>query len=425
MTGWREEGRRSALSRVLIDNSKPPRLYAPKLICCILARPLKLRQRLSLIAMDILIAGLVLVLVLAYANGANDVSKGVATLVGSGVTSYHTAILWGTIWTMLGAVTAASWATAMLKTFTTGILKGQIAFSGQLGFAIVTAAILWVLFASWRGLPVSTTHAILGGLCGSAVVMLGVDGVEWATVIKKAALPLVLSPVVAFVVTWSLLPLLQATVGRWSGYCLCLQPRSGALVTVNPQGQARILYQTRGPDVVVDSPTACEQVRLSGLTVGIDSIHWLSSGTASFARGLNDAPKIVSLILIMQISGKIVSGILLVGFVLTAISMGLGSYFGGRRVTEVLAEKITCMSHTEGLAANLTTSALVTATAILGMPVSTTHVSSSAIIAMGVRNGVTAVRWATVKDMILAWVVTLPVAALLGGVLALMARLIL
>jgi PiT family inorganic phosphate transporter len=374
--------------------------------------------------MEIPIAGLVLVLMLAYANGANDVSKAVATLVGSGITNYRTAISWGTIWTMLGAVTAASWATAMLKTFTTGILKGQVPSSGALGVAIITAAILWVLFATWRGWPVSTTHAILGGLCGSAVVMLGMSGVEWATVVKKAAMPLALSPVVAFVVTWSLLPLVQATVGRWSGHCLCLQPRTGTLIAVTPQGQSRVLYQARGPDVVVDSPAACKQSGLSGLTVGMDSIHWLSSGTASFARGLNDAPKIVSLILIMQMSGQIGSGGLLVGFVLTAMSTGLGSYFGGRRVTEVLAEKITRMSHTEGLVANLTTSALVTATAVLGMPVSTTHVSSSAIIAVGTRNGVQAVRWGTVKDMFLAWMVTIPVAALLGAVLAFVLQLL-
>jgi PiT family inorganic phosphate transporter len=371
--------------------------------------------------MEILVAGLMLVLILAYANGANDVSKVVATLVGSGVTNYHTAILWGTIWTMLGAVTAASWATAMLKTFTTGILKGEAASPAALGFAIITAAIVWVLFASWQGLPVSTTHAILGGLCGSAVALLGLSGVEWVTVLKKAALPLALSPVVAFVVTWSLLPVLEATLGRWSGHCLCLQARTGTLIAVNPQGESRILYQATGADVVVDSPMVCERSQLSGLTIGMDSIHWLSSGAASFARGLNDAPKIVSLILIVQAaSGPSSLGPVVL---LLAISMGLGSYLGGRRVTEVLAEKITRMSHTEGLAANLTTSVLVTATAVLGMPVSTTHVSSSAIIAVGARKGLQAVRWTRVKGMVLAWVVTVPVAALLGGGLALVLRL--
>jgi inorganic phosphate transporter, PiT family len=368
--------------------------------------------------MEILLIGLMLVLALAYANGENDVSKAVATLVGSGITDYRTAILWGTIWTMLGAVTAAFWATAMLTTFTTGILKDQGATPVALGISIITAAILWVLFASRRGLPVSTTHAILGGLCGSALALVGVSGVEWVPFLKKTALPLALSPVVAFLLTWALLPLLEATLGRWSGYCLCLLPRTGAVIVVNPQGEGRILHQAAGADLVMTGAEACEQSRLSGLNIGVDTVHWFSSGTASFARGLNDAPKIVSLILILQAgAGRLPSQFLFMTFLLTAVAMGAGSYFGGRRVTELLAERVTSMNHTQGLAANLTTSVLVTATALAGMPVSTTHVSGSAIIAVGFRKGRQEVRWRTVRDIATAWLVTLPVAALLGWAL--------
>jgi PiT family inorganic phosphate transporter len=94
--------------------------------------------------------------------------------------------------------------------------------------------------------------------------------------------------------------------------------------------------------------------------------------------------------------------------------MGLGSYFGGLRVTEVLAEKVTRMDHAEGLSANLTTSSLVLLSGSLGLPVSTTHVSSSAIIGIGLLKGLNSVRWTTVRDMALAWVVTLPASALLA-----------
>ena len=93
--------------------------------------------------------------------------------------------------------------------------------------------------------------------------------------------------------------------------------------------------------------------------------------------------------------------------------MGLGSYFGGLRVTEVLAEKVTTMDHAEGLSANLTTSSLVLVSATLGLPVSTTHVSRSAIIGIGLLKGVRAVRWETVREMVLAWIVTLPASAML------------
>jgi PiT family inorganic phosphate transporter len=94
--------------------------------------------------------------------------------------------------------------------------------------------------------------------------------------------------------------------------------------------------------------------------------------------------------------------------------MGLGSYLGGLRVTEVLAEKVTKMSHAEGLSANLTTSSLVLTSGFLGLPVSTTHISSSAIIGIGLLKGRNNVRWTTVRDKALAWVVTLPASALLA-----------
>ena len=105
----------------------------------------------------------------------------------------------------------------------------------------------------------------------------------------------------------------------------------------------------------------------------------------------------------------------LVAFGGVALALGLGSYFGGLRVTEVLAEKVTRMDHAEGLSANLTTSSLVLISGTLGLPVSTTHVSSSAIIGIGLLKGLNALRWTTVRDMALAWVVTLPAAALLAS----------
>ena len=94
--------------------------------------------------------------------------------------------------------------------------------------------------------------------------------------------------------------------------------------------------------------------------------------------------------------------------------MGQGSYFGGLRVTEVLAEKVTRMDHAEGLSANLTTSLLVLVSGTLGLPVSTTHVSSSAIIGIGLLKGLNSMRWTTVRDMVLAWVVTVAASAILS-----------
>ena len=164
-------------------------------------------------------------------------------------------------------------------------------------------------------------------------------------------------------------------------------------------------------------PSQCDRAGLQGLVVGLDTIHWLSSGLASFARGTNDAPKIAAILVIGSSATTWPgSSSQLVTFAGIALAMGLDSYFGGLRVTEVLAENVTKMNHPEGLSANLTTSALVLASGSLGLPVSTTHISSSAIIGIGLLKGWKSVQWTTVRDMVLAWVVTLPASALLAGI---------
>ena len=164
-------------------------------------------------------------------------------------------------------------------------------------------------------------------------------------------------------------------------------------------------------------PSECNRAGLRGLVMGLDTIHWISSGLASFARGTNDAPKIVAILLLGSATAAWPStSSQLVAFGGVAIAMGFGSYFGGFRVTKVLAENVTKMNHAEGLSANLTTSALVLASGSFGLPVSTTHISSSAIIGIGLLKGWKSVRWTTVRDMALAWVVTLPASALLAGI---------
>jgi PiT family inorganic phosphate transporter len=140
----------------------------------------------------ILLAGL-----LAWANGSNDVSKGIATLVGSGVTSFRTAVIWGTVWTVAGGLVAAFAAQGLVATFSgTGFLATPA--SGAVFLTAVAAgAVAWVLFASRTGLPVSTTHAIAGALAGAGIVSQGASALHWAFLVKRVALPLALSPLVS------------------------------------------------------------------------------------------------------------------------------------------------------------------------------------------------------------------------------------
>src|SRR5437588_8186573 len=126
--------------------------------------------------MEVSLLSLLLVLALAYANGTNDVSKAIATLVGSGITNYRTAILWGTVWTVAGAGLSAFVASAMLKTFSKGLIQAGIATPPALALAILIGAIGWVLVASRTGLPVSTTHALTGAPLGAGLLARGRDG---------------------------------------------------------------------------------------------------------------------------------------------------------------------------------------------------------------------------------------------------------
>ncbi|HXV69562.1 MAG TPA: anion permease [Nitrospira sp.] len=359
----------------------------------------------------------ILVLALAYANGTNDVSKVIATLVGSGVTNYRAAILWGTLWTIAGAGASALIAGAMVNTFSQGLVRPGTAIDPVAASAVLTGAMAWVLFASRTGFPVSTTHALTGAIVGTGLATFAGDALIWSAIAKKIALPLSLSPMLALTVSLLIHPLVRLLATRWEGACVCVMPASRALVAIDARGGTRTLFQTASfGQPVMAVPSQCDRAGLRGLVMGLDTIHWVSSGLASFARGTNDAPKIVAMLLLGSATASWSSiSSELAAFGGVALAMGLGSYFGGLRVTTVLAEKVTTMNHAEGLSANLSTASLVLAAGTLGLPVSTTHLSSAAIIGIGLAKGTEAVRWGTVLDMVLAWVVTVPAAGLLAG----------
>jgi len=366
--------------------------------------------------MEISLLAFALVFALAFANGANDVSKAIATLVGSGVTDYRSAIAWGTVWTMVGSALAAFVASSMVKTFSHGLVQTGTIIEPVVSVAVLTGAMAWVIFASRTGLPVSTTHALTGAIVGTGFVAFAGDGLIWSAIGKKIALPLLLSPFLALTVSLLIHPAVRTLAAKWGGACLCVLPASRALVAIDPRGGTRTLFQTAHfGQPVIAVPAQCDRAGLQGLVVGLDTIHWLSSGFASFARGTNDTPKVVAMLLLGSATTAWPSvSSQLAAFGGVVIAMGLGSYFGGLRVTEVLAGKVTKMNHADGLSANLATSSLVFISGFLGLPVSTTHVSASAIIGIGLLKGRNSVCWTTVRDMALAWVVTLPASALLA-----------
>lgn len=349
-----------------------------------------------------------LTLLLAFANGANDISKGIATLVGSGVANFRRAVIWGTVWTVAGGLAAAFASQGLVKAFSGNGLLDAVPPGSAFLISVAVGAIGWVLFASWTGLPVSTTHAITGALCGAGVMAAGFEGVKWSVLGQKFALPLAASPVISLALMWLFFPLVRFCFARLNKYCVCIEENAPAM-----QSPGVAALTATGDKLVVGESSQCAATPsiISRLNL-MDSLHWLSAGATSFARGLNDAPKILALGLAAAAAMHVSNS---AGYVWVVVAMGTGSIIAGFRVTETLARKVTPMNPTEGFAANLITSLLVGVASRLGVPVSTTQVSSSAIIGIGLRKGGADIRWKTVRDMLLAWLVTLPVAALLAA----------
>jgi len=348
-----------------------------------------------------------LALLLGYANGANDVSRGIATLVGSGVGNFRAAVAWGTAWTFLGSLAAAAASQSLVAAFSgKGFLARPIEapeFLASVGFG----AAAWVLFTVWRGLPVSTTHSLVGALAGAGVISQGWAELHWAYLAKKAALPLALSPFLALAAIYALFPLLRFALARVDRYCLCLERR----VAIAGYGSAAALEGLGEAPVIARSEECAASPAVAGRVNVLDGLHWISSAATSFARSLNDTPKVVAIGIAAAAFFGTSSGLLYAG---AALAMAAGSLVSGFRVTETLARRVTAMSPTEGFSANLVTTVLVGLASWQGLPVSTTQISTGAIVGVGLHRDARSVRWTTVGNIAFAWLVTVPAAGLIA-----------
>jgi PiT family inorganic phosphate transporter len=345
------------------------------------------------------IAVLLLTAVLAAVNGGNDVSKGVATLAGAGVTRYKTAILWGTAATLTGCFFSLTVADKLTKLFSSEIVTQTP--TDEFTLAVLVGAGAWVLFATITKLPVSTTQSIVGALVGAGLVV-GSSTVAWGALPKKILLPTALAIGVAYGISF-----LLSLIPRRVPECICIS--SGAPVPVAMPGG--VLAFTAPPDDVglrVTSGTVAE-CRVHGehrARLTVDGVHWLSSGAASFARGLNDAPKIVAVGAFTLVPWGMTPKQILF---LVAGAMAIGSLVAGIRVAQRLGDDILPLDHVEGAKANFATAVLVGLAAGRGFPLSTTQVSASAIAgASGTHPS--RLNRRTIRDFVIAWTVT-PVAA--------------
>lgn len=365
----------------------------------------------------IFVAIILIGLLLAYGNGANDNFKGVATLFGSGTTSYRGALIWATVTTALGSITALVVARQLLSAFSgEGLVPAHVVADPVFPAAVALAAGLTVLMATRLGFPISTTHALIGGLIGAGLVLAPGD-VNTAKLSGSFFLPLLLSPFLAVAIAVLLYPPLRYArrrLGVSRETCVCIGEQVVGVVpgTVSTdQALSALKLQTL---TVADGATC--QVRYSGGIMGIgaqrilDTAHYMSAGAVSFARGLNDTPKIAALLLVGHV---VAPGVAIAG---VALFMAVGGILSARRVATTMSHRITDMNSGQGFTANVVTAALVIVASRFGMPVSTTHVSCGSLFGIG---AVTRrAHWGTIGRIGLAWLITLPLAGLLGAACA-------
>jgi len=361
-------------------------------------------------------------LFVAYANGANDNFKGVATLFGSNTATYRSAITLATITTLAGSICSLYFAEALVHAFSgKGLVPDAVAVSPYFLLAVAAGAGATVFLATLKGLPISTTHALTGALAGAGLAAVGPE-LNLARLGSVFFAPLLLGPVLAVLLTIPCYRTLRSLSGRLGirrESCLCVGTRQFIPVRQLHYNAALQQYSMTAPasagvDITVGTQKDCIE-RYQGKLLGIsgqslvNGLHYLSAGTVSFARGLNDTPKIVGLLLVVQ-ALHIQFGMLAI-----ATAMAVGGLLSGRKVAITMSKKIARMNDGQALTANLVTGLLVIFASRFGLPVSTTHVSVGAISGIGLVNG--SADKGVLGGILVSWLLTLPVAAVFGALL--------
>lgn len=359
-------------------------------------------------------------LFVAYSNGANDNFKGVATLYGSNTTTFRTALWIGTLATLAGCISSVFLAEALVKAFSgKGLVPDVVAASPDFLLAVAAGAASTVMLATMLGFPISTTHALTGALVGAGLVAAGTD-LNLSKLASSFFLPLLISPAISVLLAipaYKLAHWASQRLGIAKETCVCVGPSrfvptAQLCYDASAASYAMPATMPGGVSVTVGTVADCVQKyngRVAGITAqaAVNAIHYASGIAVSFARGLNDTPKIVALLLVIQALDVQVSMLAI------ALAMTLGGLINARKVAETMSKKITRMNDGQALTANLVTAFVVICASRIGVPVSTTHVSVGAISGIGIVNGLA--DKTVIGGILLSWLLTLPIAAILAA----------
>jgi PiT family inorganic phosphate transporter len=332
----------------------------------------------------LLIATIVVALGFDFTNGFHDTANAVATTVSTRALAPKVAVGMSAVLNLAGAVVA----TQLLHTKVSDTIGGLVAPRGGVTLGMVvaalTAAIAWNLI-TWRaGLPSSSSHALIGGLLGMGIAGYGMDAVRWSKV-GPVVVALVTSPIAGLVGAYVLMILLLHTARR-------------------------------------AHPTAANRL--------FRRLQIAAGGLVAFSHGANDAQKTMAVITLALIStGHLQRGahgafpaIPLWVVLLAAVTIGLGTYAGGWKIIRTMGSRIIKLEPIDGFAAQAMAAAVIQGATQLALPVSTTHVVSGAVMGAGASRRPNAVRWGVARNILVAWVLTIPATALVGGLLALLVR---
>ncbi len=304
-----------------------------------------------------------------FTNGFHDTANYVATWVGTRALSPRRAVLVSAVANLAGAFVT----TAVAKTVAEGIIDTNLA-TEQTILAALFGAIVWNLL-TWRlGLPSSSTHALIGGLVGAALVQSGTKGVQWSGLWHKVIIPGAASPVIGFAVAFGLLVLIYRLLHRLTPGVANRGFRSGQL--------------------------------LSGTWV-------------AFTHGANDAQKTMGVIALALYTHGSISSFYIPTWVKVSAGLAIaaGTYAGGWRIIGTLGQRVYKMAPEHGFAAQLAAGSTLYVGTRLGFPISTTHVVSGSVMGAGATRRLSAVRWGVAGNIVFAWLLTLPAAALMAAAL--------
>ncbi|MFB2597538.1 anion permease [Herbiconiux sp. P17] len=328
--------------------------------------------------MDVLITVLLVIaiaLVFDFTNGFHDTANAMATSVATGALKPKVAVTISAVLNLAGAFLS----TEVAKTISGGIINegdNGVDITPTMIFAGLVGAVLWNLATWYLGLPSSSTHALFGGLIGAAIIGAGFDAVNFGVVLTNVVIPAILSPVVAGVV---------ALVATYAAYRITQQAKA------------------RGSDA------------------GFRHGQTVSASLVSLAHGTNDAQKTMGVITLTLIAaGYQDSGSAPQLWVIVScgLAIALGTYLGGWRIMRTVGKRITDIHAPQGFAAETSSAATILVSSHLGFALSTTQVTSGAVIGAGLGKKLAGVHWGIVGRIATGWLVTLPAAALVGGLAA-------